>query len=156
MNDQDKELVTLYGKGWKFPLEFTMPSLSGNTDTVAFSSLVMSGGNDNVLQSLALLFQTQPGERIMRPALGCDLQSAVFSNMSEETLAALRNRIAECVARYEPRAQGVTVDVREDTTKQGVLRIEVTCRLAGQMQHITGQLNVMDGTDGGAGTWVTS
>ncbi|HCF3047452.1 GPW/gp25 family protein [Pseudomonas aeruginosa] len=154
MSIQDNELTQLYGAGWRFPLSFELKPSSATGGTPS-SAVVMSSGAENVAQSLALLFQTQPGERIMRSAYGCDLQSAVFANMSEGTLATLRSQIAESVARFEPRAEGVMVDVREDTTQRGTLRIEVTYRLAGQMQQVSGRLNLLDGMEGGLGTWAT-
>lgn len=155
MSTQNDELTRLYGVGWRFPLAFDLKPPSAADRTAQSSALRMSAGADNVAQSLAMLFQTQPGERIMRSAYGCDMQSAVFANMSEGTLAALRSRIAESVARYEPRAEGVTIEVQEDTTQRGTLRIEVTYRLVGQTQQVSGRLNLLDGTDGGWGTWAT-
>lgn len=151
MNKHDRELTRLYGAGWAFPLTFLGPD-----EAHPRSSVAMSAGADNVAQSLRILFQTQPGERLMRPAYGCDMQSAVFANLSEGTLAALHNQIAESVARHEPRAEEVVITVEEDRAQPGVLRITVRYRLAGQKQQVTGQLNRMDGGEGGAGTWAIS
>lgn len=153
MNNHDRELTRLYGAGWAFPLTFTLQGQNGEHPR---SSVAMSAGADNVAQSLRILFQTQPGERLMRPAYGCDMQSAVFANLSEGTLAALHNQIAESVARHEPRAEEVVITVEEDRAQPGVLRITVRYRLAGQKQQVTGQLNRMDGGEGGAGTWAIS
>lgn len=149
MNNHDKELTRLYGAGWAFPVRFKAPTPHSALD----SALEMSAGADNVAQSLKVLFQTQPGERIMRPAYGCDMQSAVFANLSEGTLAALRNRIAESVARHEPRAEDVAIVVEEDRALPGMLRITVRYRLAGLEQQVTGQLNRVEGMDGGASAW---
>ncbi|CAJ0994843.1 GPW/gp25 family protein [Serratia marcescens] len=155
MNNHDQELQRLYGAGWAFPLTFTL-SQDGKHHGDRDSSVAMSAGADNVAQSLRILFQTQPGERLMRPAYGCDMQSAVFENLSEGTLAALHNQIAESVARHEPRAEDVVITVEEDRASPGVLRITVRYRLAGQKQQVTGQLNRMDGLEGGTTTWVIS
>lgn len=153
MNNHDRELTRLYGAGWAFPLTF---SLLGPDGEHPRSSVAMSAGADNVAQSLRILFQTQPGERLMRPAYGCDMQSAVFASLSEGTLAALHNQIAESVARHEPRAEDVLITVEEDRAHPGVLCITVRYRLAGQKQQVTGQLNRMDGLEGGTTTWVIS
>lgn len=159
MNNQHDEWVRLYGSGWRFPLRFELkPSVSEDNDALLSpppSSVTMSAGERNVAQSLALLFRTQPGERIMRPAYGCDMQSAMFANLSEGTLAALRHRIAESVARHEPRAEEVTIDMLEDQRLRGLLRITVRYRLAGQEQRVTGQLNMLEGIEGGA-AWAMS
>ncbi len=155
MNNQDNESTQLYGTGWGFPLTFDLKPSGAHAGGLAPSSLVMSSGAANVAQSLTLLFQTLPGERIMRSGYGCDMQSAVFANLSEGTLASLHHQIAESVARYEPRAEGVTVDVREDPTQWGTLRIGVHYRLMGRAQQVTGQLNVLDGMNDGGSAWVT-
>ncbi|MBU3895418.1 GPW/gp25 family protein [Serratia rubidaea] len=151
-SSQDNALIRLYGAGWAFPLRFTPPVHHG---TATDSTVGMSAGADNVAQSLAMLFQTQPGERIMRPSYGCDLQSAVFMNIAEGALAALRHRIAESVARHEPRAQEVDVDVQADRTQAGTVHIVVNYRLAGLAQQLSGRLSLMDNPDGGS-TWAIS
>ncbi|QRR07653.1 GPW/gp25 family protein (plasmid) [Burkholderia sp. MS455] len=156
MDNQDNELVRLYGTGWKFPLTFDLPAPVVGQDIETRSAVVMSAGTDNVAQSLAMLFQTQPGERIMRAAYGCDMQSMVFENVSEATLASLHSRISESVARYEPRAEGVTIAMQEDARQAGTLRIELTYRLAGQTRQVSGSLNLSDGVDGGWNSWATS
>lgn len=150
MSDQRDEFKQLYGTGWQFPIGFDTPDPGQSRST-----LQMSAGTDNVAQSLSLLFQTQPGERIMLPYWGCDLHSTMFENMSEGALSALQSRISESVARYESRAEAVTVDVQQDTVQPGLLRIAVTYRLSGQIQQITGQINVFDSTEAGGGGWLT-
>ncbi|MGJ3438312.1 hypothetical protein BSQ98_25620 [Serratia liquefaciens] len=150
MNEQSDKLTRLYGCGWQFPLRFHLdmsPSVK--------SSVAMSTDADNVAQSLALLFQTQPGERIMRPAYGCDMHSFMFANLSEGTLAALRNRIAESVARHEPRAEDVTIELQEVGRQWGSLRITVRYCLAGQPRQVSGQMQRLEGADGGT-TWALS
>ncbi|WP_171845261.1 MULTISPECIES: GPW/gp25 family protein [unclassified Burkholderia] len=155
MSNQDNELTRVYGAGWKFPLTFDLQGPSTDQDINERSAVVMSTGADNVAQSLGILFQTQPGERIMRASYGCDMQSMVFENVSEGTLASLHSRISESVARYEPRAEGVTIDMQEDPQQAGSLRITVTYRLAGQTQQVSGTLNLLDGAGGGWDSWAT-
>lgn len=138
MNDQNDPSAQLYGTGWKFPPEFVAPVAEND------SCLKMSAGTENVAQSLSLLFQTQPGERIMLPAWGCDLQSAMFGSIAEGTLSALQSQIAESVARYEPRAVNVVVNVQEDSTQHSTVNIVVTYRLAGQTRQVSGRLNLFD------------
>lgn len=149
MNNQQNELTRLYGMGWGFPLRFALQTPSLHEEDLPPSSVMMSAGAANVAQSLALLFQTQPGERIMRPAYGCDIQSAMFSTLSEGTLAALRNRIVESVARHEPRAEEVVIEMQEDAKQRGMLRIAVRYRLAGMAQRVTGQVNMLEELEGG-------
>lgn len=155
MNNQHDELTQVFGEGWGFPLRFNLKPSSSNEKPGAASAVVMSAGASNVAQSLALLFQTQPGERIMRASYGCDFQSAMFANLSDGMLAALRNRIAESVANHEPRAKDVTVDMEALWKPQGMLRIVVTYRLAGLEQQLQGHVNVLEGSEGGS-VWAMS
>lgn len=156
MDYQDSEWVRLYGAGWQFPPRFRLTPPSPSDSPLPAGAVQMSAGMDNVAQSLRILFQTQPGERIMRPAYGCDMQSAVFANMSEGVLATLYNQIAESIARYEPRVEDVDIDIQEDGKQPGTLRIAVTYRLAGQTQQLSGQLDVLEGTTSGRPSWVIS
>ncbi|MCF7696563.1 GPW/gp25 family protein [Mycetohabitans sp. B2] len=137
----------VYGQGWAFPPTFTLP----DPDDAESGGVTMSAGAHNVEQSLKVLFQTQPGERIMRSTYGCDLQAAVFGSLSEGVLAGLRRRILESVAREEPRAEVVEIDMQQDAHQPGWLGIEVTYRLAGQAQtrRVSGALDLQDGTGGG-------
>ncbi len=155
MSNQNEELIRLYGAGWRFPLRFEPKPVTDSTDGLAPSAVVMSAGGDNVAQSLAMLFQTQPGERIMRPGYGCDMQSLMFANLSESMLGALRNRIVESVAHHEPRAEQVEVVLQEDPTLRGRLHIAVKYHLAGQKQQVTGQLNLLE-SEGGGSAWAIS
>lgn len=155
MSNQNEELIHLYGSGWRFPLHFDPKPVSASTDGLAPSAVVMSGGVDNVAQSLAMLFQTQPGERVMRPDYGCDMQSLMFTNLSESMLGALRHRIVESVAHHEPRAEQVDVVLQEDPTLRGLLHVAVRYHLAGQTQQVTGQLNLLE-SEGGGSAWEIS
>ncbi|MEJ2767207.1 GPW/gp25 family protein [Mycetohabitans sp. B46] len=135
----------MYGQGWAFPPTFKLPEHEGD------SGVTMSAGVHNVEQSLRVLFQTQLGERIMRSTYGCDLQAAVFASLSEGVLAGLRRRILESVAREEPRAEVVQIDMQQEAHQPGWLGIAVTYRLAGQAQtrRVSGALDLQDGTGGG-------
>lgn len=155
MSNQNEELIRLYGSGWRFPLRFEPRPVTDATDGLAPSAVVMSAGGDNVAQSLAMLFQTQPGERIMRPDYGCDMQSLMFANLSESMLGALRHRIVESVARHEPRAEQVDVVLQEDPSLRGLLHVAVRYHLAGQTQQVTGQLNLLE-SEGGGSAWAIS
>ncbi|MGI4857597.1 MAG: GPW/gp25 family protein [Janthinobacterium lividum] len=110
----------VYGRGWQFPVAFTRAGVT-----------LAQNGEADVEQSLRVLFGTQPGERIMRPDFGCDLQSAVFENVSESLRADLRARIVDSVLRYETRAVIVDVDIAQDAVCPTRLRVRVTYRLRG-------------------------
>ena len=67
-----KENKSFLGSGWSFPPRF-MESTDG---------LELSHNEQDIAESIFILLSTTPGERVMNPKYGCDLQSMVFSTMS--------------------------------------------------------------------------
>lgn len=109
----------IYGRGWKFPPEFKT------------AGPVMVLDEEDIAQSLEILFRTEPGERIMRPDYGCGLQAVVFENISSDLLAALRTRIADSVLRDEPRVDLEDLRVEQVSGMPNNLYIQVSYRLHG-------------------------
>lgn len=138
----NKTRQDIYGRGWGFPVEFT--------DQGDFSDqgVVMATDQKDIAQSLQILFSTQPGERIMRPDYGCDLQSTVFENISAALLADLRTRITDSMLRYEPRVAVEDIVIKQDAS--AYLHIQVAYRISGmdQVQRLSGQLDIGAGRGG--------
>ncbi len=109
----------IYGRGWKFPPEFTT------------AGPVMVLDEEDIAQSLEILFRTEPGERIMRPDYGSGLQAVVFENISSDLLAALRTRIADSVLSDEPRVDLEDLRVEQVSGMPNNLYIQVSYRLHG-------------------------
>ncbi|KAG0187717.1 hypothetical protein DFQ28_005937 [Apophysomyces sp. BC1034] len=126
----------VYGRGWSFPIQFET------------SGVKMAKDQDDIAQSLQILFSTQPGERIMRPDYGCDLQSIVFENISATLLAELQTRITDSMLRYEPRVAVEDIVINYD--EPAMLRIQVAYRICGtdQVQRLSGQLDIGTGRGG--------
>jgi phage baseplate assembly protein W len=131
-------LTKVYGRGWAFPLAFTL------TDGV-----VMAEGAEDVKQSLRILFNTEPGDRIMREQYGCGLHDVMFENIDSKLVAEIRTRIMDGMLRYEPRANLTQLRIYESSgtgTPLGHLQIEVTYNLRGSEieQRIAGVLDIGD------------
>lgn len=97
--------------GWRFDVpQLDQPDLpiglqanpSGGIDTV----------NDDaaIRQSLLLLLSTRPGERVMRPTYGCDLDRLVFSPNDDTTAGLGMHLVQQAVSRWEPRIEVLRVD----------------------------------------------
>lgn len=129
-------LTEVYGRGWAFPPAFSLE------DGVA-----MAEADEDVMQSLRILFVTLPGERIMRADYGCDMQSFMFQNIREELIAQITVAVNDSILRYETRADVDSVDVERDGQRPNRLRIQVTYRLRGSeiAQRVDGTLDVGDG-----------
>lgn len=127
--------VGIYGRGWKFPPEFTQDG----------PAMVLD--DEDIAQSLEILFRTEPGERIMRPDYGCGLQAVVFENISSDLLAALRARITDSVLSDEPRVDLDDLRVEQVAGLPNNLYIQVSYRLQGidQLETVGIELDLNSG-----------
>lgn len=140
MNNKATEGV--YGRGWAFP-----PSFNTNMNANTGAGVAMVVDIDDIRQSLLILFSTQPYERIMRPDYGCDLQSAVFENISNDLIADITGKITDSILRYEQRVTLVALDITQDKKYPYVLRILLTYRVRGMEaeQQLDGQIDLGEG-----------
>ena len=80
------------GQGWGFPAEFDEQTLS----------VAMVADEEDIRQSLFILFSTTPGERIMTPHYGCDLNSLVFEKIGDSLRAAIVAMVTKAIVLFEP------------------------------------------------------
>jgi phage baseplate assembly protein W len=103
------------GTGWSFPPEFNDTS----------KEVLTVSAEDDIQQSLYILFSTTPGERVMQPSYGCDLRSMVFENITENTITAIKDIIERAILFFEPRIDLNFIDLDKENIEQGVLNILV-------------------------------
>ena len=127
------------GTGWSFPPEFD--GTSKNVQTVS--------AEDDIQQSLFILFSTAPGERVMQPSYGCDLRSMVFENITESTVTAIRDMIEKAVLFFEPRIDLNFVDLDTGQIEEGILNILVdyTVRATNTRSNMVYPFYVQEGTN---------
>ena len=101
------------GRGWSFP-----PVLTEN-------GIKMSAYEQDIQESLRVLFSTSPGERVSRYDYGCDLRQYAFEPLSEQLTVRMRNEISRAVILFEPRIELEDVSL-EEQPEQGVLLIHLT------------------------------
>jgi len=89
----------------------------------------MTYGLDAARQDICLLLRTRPGERVMRPEYGCDLQRLVFAPNDDTTAGLAIHYVKRALDRWEPRVEVTRVDARRDPDRAEVLVIEVAYRL---------------------------
>lgn len=85
------------GQGWAFPPAFEPAS----------GAAAMVSAADDINQSLRILFETRPGERVMHPTFGCRIHDHVFDPMNAPTMRGMESAIARAILFFEPR---ITVD----------------------------------------------
>lgn len=101
------------GRGWSFP------------PVVTEQGVRMSAYEQDIEESLRVLFSTSPGERVNRYDYGCPLRRYAFEPITVQTLNRMRSDISRAVILYEPRIELEDVSFEEQPAK-GVLLIRLT------------------------------
>jgi uncharacterized protein len=114
--DERKDFL---GRGWTMPVD-----LDPRTGLVATSEY-----EDNIRQSILIVLETAPNERVMRPNFGCGIHDLVFTAVDTTTIQRIRSVIEEALRRYEARIEVLGVTVDEDATSEGMLLIELEYRV---------------------------
>lgn len=101
------------GRGWSFP------------PVIAAEGVKMSAYEQDIEESLRVLFGTSPGERVNRYDYGCPLRRYAFEPMTTETTVRMRNDITHAIILFEPRITLEDVSF-EEHTDEGLLLILIT------------------------------
>jgi phage baseplate assembly protein W len=92
------------GIGWSFPVR---------PDATAADAL-QAEYDEDIRQSIRIILETIPGERVMRPDFGSGLMAMVFEPVNFTTIALVKQRVEQALVLWEPR-----IDVREVTVSPG-------------------------------------
>jgi uncharacterized protein len=79
-------------------------------------------------QSILLLLATVPGERVMRPEYGCDLERFVFAPNDDTTAGLAMQTVRSAIERWEPRIDILGLDASRDPDDAAKLVITLTYR----------------------------
>ena len=104
------------GRGWKFP-----PQLDSTSGRV-----VESAYEESIAESIRLILQTQPGERVMRPEFGCRLRDFAFQEVNYTQLSQMEKEVRRALTQWEPRIIELEVLCRPDTDRQSTILIEIS------------------------------
>jgi phage baseplate assembly protein W len=103
------------GTGWSFP-----PTFSRQTFSVE-----MVRDDQDIKESLLVLFSTQLGERVMVPKYGTQLWRMIFRNINSSLLTQMEEIVRQAILYWEPRIDVNEVVVRPDATVAGLVNINV-------------------------------
>ena len=108
------------GRGWEFPIHFHPVT----------GAVRMLSDEEDIHNSLDVLFATAVGERIMQPDYGSELDSFVFTPLNKSVITYMKAIISDAILFYEARI--ITEDIRIEPSKDrdGVLEIEITYRVS--------------------------
>lgn len=85
----------------------------------------MANNEEDIEQSLRILFTTIPGERTFRYDYGCNIHQWIFGEitLSEKTLIA--DTIEQAILQYEPRIQVESIEIETKDVAEGILYIHL-------------------------------
>ncbi|HND34261.1 MAG TPA: GPW/gp25 family protein [Myxococcota bacterium] len=118
-------MSSFLGKGWAFPPEF---SAGG-------AQVAMVEKEEDVHQSLAILFATRPGERVMQESFGCNLDDVMFEEIDHALVGRLSSLIRDAILVHETRIELHAVDVSQDAQEAGLLQIRLDYSVLGTNSH---------------------
>jgi phage baseplate assembly protein W len=107
------------GRGWNMPVE--LDPRTGRVLSVAYE--------DDIRQSIFIILQTAPGERVMRPNFGCGIHELVFTALDSTAIQRIRSVVEEALRRCEARIDVLGVTVDEEVSADGKLLIEIEYRV---------------------------
>ena len=133
------ENKSFLGSGWSFPPRF-MESTDG---------LEMSHDESDIAESIMVLLTTTPGERVMNPKYGCDLQSMVFSSMSATNKTRIQDMISTAILYFEPRVKIASIKIDSTDRLKGRLDISITYDIKGtnSRKNMVYPFYLSEGTD---------
>jgi len=74
-------------------------------------TLPLVAGADKVRQSIYIILDTEPGERLMRPEFGCPLRRHIMEPNTAANRALMQREVQNALRQWEPRIQLARVDV---------------------------------------------
>ncbi|MCD4737679.1 MAG: GPW/gp25 family protein, partial [Anaerolineae bacterium] len=77
-------------------------------------------------QSIHIILETSPGERVMRPEFGCRAKELLFAPRNATTEGLMAYYVRRALRRWEPRINVLNVAVSSDLERDGVLLVEVS------------------------------
>ena len=104
------------GTGWSFPPAFDNAS----------ASVLLTSDEADIQCSLQILLSTHPGERVLLPNYGCNLDEMLFEPLTTTFVNYIKDLINTAILYYEPRITVNNININEDNVLDGVILIEIT------------------------------
>lgn len=93
--------IEALGRGWPFPV-----APDGRAPRIAWAE-----GREKVRQAIALVLETEPGERVMRPTFGAGLRRYLMEPNTVAVRALIERDVEQALRTWEPRIQLTDVSV---------------------------------------------
>lgn len=126
------------GTGWSFPPRI-VPGVGA----------LMASDEEDIAQSLRILFGTALGERFLHPKYGLDMRPALFEPMSVTMRSLLLDRIRTSILIYEPRIKLLDLDLDASGELDGrlLLTLSYEVRTTNSRFNLVHPFNLTDGSE---------
>lgn len=124
------------GTGWAFPIGLALDD-----------EMQMVSDADDIRQSIRLILETDPGERVMRPDFGAGLRRLLFEPITTNTLALVQHRVENALVAWEPRIDVIDVIVTTDDPSLGklIIRIDYSIRATNTFYNLVYPFYLLEG-----------
>src|SRR5205814_1616211 len=115
------------GKGWRFPVDINRNG-----------TLSMSADEELIRESIIIILGTAPGERVMRPGFGCEIQDLLFAPNNYTTAGLASYYVVTSLQKWEPRIDNVEADAQPspDQPNKMLINIRYTVRATNNRHNL--------------------
>lgn len=103
------------GRGWSFPPTFDRQ----------IRDVVLVSEELDIKQSLQILLGTRPGERVMLPNYGCNLDIMLFEPITTTLITVTKDIIKTAILYHEPRIEVQYLNINTSQLHNGLVIIEI-------------------------------
>jgi uncharacterized protein len=105
------------------------PGSRGGITITAAGGVAMVEGDESIRQAIIMLMSTRPGERVMRPAYGSNLDRLIFAPNNDTTAGLAIHYVRQALQRWEPRVEVLDIDAQPDPDDAWRLNIQLKYRV---------------------------
>ena len=115
--------------------DFDTPGLARGIQSGPNGKIAMVNNRDSIRQSILLLISTMPGERVMRPKYGCDLQQLAFMPNDATTHGLAMHYVRTAIEQWESRIDIIHLDAEAKSDSPHVINIQLQYRVRHSQQN---------------------
>ncbi len=146
MNTNKLTQANFLGRGLGFPPSFVKPSTdAGGTG----GDMILVEGEQDIQQSLHILLSTRPGERLLRPDYGCNLDQLLFEPLTVSLTSLMQDVVKTALIHHEPRifVNEVRIESVDNLEGQILIHIDYTIRTNNSRFNFVFPFYIQEGTE---------
>lgn len=127
------------GTGWSFPPQFDDQG----------SQVHMLSDAEDIQSSLGILLATRPGERVMLPDYGCNLEELLFEPLTTTMKTYMKDLIQTAILYHEPRIDVNKIELVDSGEPEGriLITIDYTVRSTNSRFNYVFPFYIHEGTE---------